>query len=355
MSLFIPALTPNFDAALRDVTSDNVRARRAAALRLVEPPEGRAYEAREALLILADDKNAGIRELAVESLGFLGDAEALATILERIDDAAPNVREAAVIAATRFDDRRVDDALEAALESSRPEVRFQAIMSYAERASSADALERLSVFLEDEDSEIRAQTAMALGNSEPEAERERAVELLRPLLEDPEPNPRKEAALALANFGDGSGAAILRECLRDAERAIAAALALGKIRDKDSIPALAAIAQRPFASLHFRAAAGAALAELSDPRGVATLRKVLRAIRADGRGFAAELAAERGLTELLPDIAQLLDRPRGADAVVIVRAVAGLSETSEEARSVLQSAAERTDEVGEAARELLEE
>lgn len=350
MSLLLPARTPTFDAALRDARSDQLRTRTAAAMRLATPPEERVDEASRALERLADDPEPSVRELALESLGFLGDPDSLDIILARIEDQVPGVREAAIIAASRHDDPRVDEMLDRALESDDPEVRYQAIRSFADRHEPDAVWKRLSQFFDDTDPEIRAQAAFAMGRGEVQKAKDRLVSLL-----DDEATPSKEAALALAELGDDRGAAVLRATLKDPERAIAAALALGRVRDKGAAEQLAKIAFRPFTSLHFRAAAAAALTDLDDARGIDALRRVLGARRADGRGFAAELIAEREITDLVPEIVALVDRPRGADPVVLVRALGALSQSSDAARTALAALAERADEVGTEAREFLDE
>ena len=313
---YLPPLTPSFEAALRDRSAKNPRARLAATARLASPPEGREAEAVSALVPLLDDPTPAVRQTAIASLGHLRDASALDVILERFADPEPGVRQTAVIAVAQIGDARAIEPLRRALADDRPDVRFQAAVSFAELRPD-EALEAVVPLLEDDDAEVRGNAAAALGAL---GDR-RARDPIARLLEDSHPIARREAALALGKLGDTRAAPVLRECLRDPERAIDAALALGQLRADDAREELARLASGLFTSLHLKAAAGAALAQLGDARGIEALRSVLRAFRHDGRSFAAELAGELGLVDLAPDLAELAVRPRGADPAVVQRAL----------------------------------
>ncbi len=331
---YIPSLTPTFEAALRDRRSRDVRARHAAALRLASAPEGREDEAREALRPLLDDPVAAIREAALASAATLRDRDALPVILSRFEDGEPAVRQLAVIAAGRIGGPEAVEPLRAALRDERPEVRFQAAVSFAELCPD-EALDEVSPLLGDADAEVRANAAAALGAlGEPDA-RDR----LAPLLGDDAPSVRREAALALAKLGDARAARVLVECLDDPERAIEAALALGELGADHAREPLAERAAGLFTGLHLKAAAGAALARLGDARGTDALRSVLRAFRHDGRSFAAELVGELGLVALADELARLVHRPRGADPVVVAKALAELAPESAVAARALERVA----------------
>jgi len=316
--VFLPARPPTFEAALRDVGARSADARLAAARRLASPPEARAAEAREGLLRLLDDPVLSVRAAAVLGIAEVGDARCLPIVLARFDDGDPGVREAAVIAAGRIGGDEAIAAIREALGRGEPEIRFQAIASLAEAAPAEAAA--LLPLIDDDDPEVRAQTAAALG----ELDASHAADALAALLDDLDARPRREAALALAAFGDPRGEGILCEALDDPERAIEAALALGEVGGEQAREALAAVAGRFFVSLHLKAAAGAALARLGDERGPAAIRSVLRAMRSDGRSFAAELVGRYGLRELGPDLDALLAAPRGADPAVVRDALASL-------------------------------
>ena len=84
MFLF-PPLKPKLSAAFRDVTSENVRARAAAAESLGGAPPDRADEARAALRPLIDDTSGSVRASAIASLGRLKDRKAVDDIVGRFE------------------------------------------------------------------------------------------------------------------------------------------------------------------------------------------------------------------------------------------------------------------------------
>ena len=347
MFLF-PPLKPKLSAAFRDVASDNARARAAAADSLGGAPESRADEARDALRPLADDADGGVRAAAIASLGRLEDVEALDVILARFDDLDPTVRQIAIMAAAEIGDPRALPALERALRRDEPDVRFQAVASLA-RLGGADAVDALARLVDDADPEVRAHLADALGSIEDAA----AVAPLTELLADEEGIVRTAAAIGLARCGDDGGADELVLALNDKERCFEAAWALGELEVEAAREPLARLAAALFKPLAIKAAAAAALVRIGDPRGEPALRKVLLALRSDARGYAAQMAGELRLASFAPDLAKLAKRPRGADPVVVAEALAKLAPESDVAMSALEDMAERADEAGERARELL--
>ncbi|MBX3271532.1 MAG: HEAT repeat domain-containing protein [Sandaracinaceae bacterium] len=343
----LPPLRPKLSAALRDVTSRDERARAAAAEALGSAPPERADEARAALRPLLDDPSASVRCAALSSLGHLRDGASLDVILARFEDGDPTVRQVAMIAAGDIGDARAVDALARGLRRKQPEVRFQAVASLA-RILGEEAVARLEDLVEDPDAEVRAHLAEALGSIEAPA----AVPPLRRLHDDAERRVREAAAIGLARCGDEAGADTLVSLLTDRDRCFEAAWALGELRVARAADPLARLAGALFAPLAVKAAAAAALVRLADPRGEPALARVLRALRSDARGYAAQLVGELRLASLAPDVAKLADRPRGADPMVVAEALGKLAEVSDEAARALARMAERDDAVGERAREL---
>ncbi len=348
MVQFFPPLRPTISAALRDVTSENRRARAAAAESLGGAGEDRADEAKAALRPLIDDVAAAVRCSAIASLGHLADREALDDIVSRFDDLDPTVRQVALISAAEIGDSSIAPALKRALKRDDPGVRFQAIASLATLIGEA-AIEPLSAMLEDSDAEVRAHLADVLGS----LESKRGIKSLSRLLADPERRVRESASVALARCGDDSGAEELILLLTDRDRCFEAAWALGELRIVNAADPLARLATALLKPLAVKAAAAAALIRIGDPRGEPALRSVLRAVRSDARGYAAELVGELGLVSLAPELAKLARRPRGADRVVIAEALAKLQGESPEARTALEHLSARSDEAGARARELL--
>ena len=70
------------------------------------------------------------------------------------------------------------------------------------------------------------------------------------------------------------------------------------------------------------------------------------------RSYAAQLVGELRLVELTPLIIDLVDRPRGADLVVVTEALVSLAEVDPAAAAKLRTLCDREDEIGERARAL---
>ncbi|MEA2009351.1 MAG: HEAT repeat domain-containing protein [Actinomycetota bacterium] len=78
-------------------------------------------------LATTDGDRAG-REAAVAALGAIGDDSALPTLLELVASAPPQVRRRAVVALTVFDDAAVEPAIQGAARDRNPSVREAAEM-----------------------------------------------------------------------------------------------------------------------------------------------------------------------------------------------------------------------------------
>ncbi len=135
MSLLIPQLPPNFDAALRDVTSKKEEFRFMAVKALASAPDGREHEAGEALLPCTLDVSLRVRQMSVIHLGLLRYPGAVQKLQERVDDSHADVRQAALIALSQVgqtcqaqgqDSRmeRIRRTLTSALSDARADVRF---------------------------------------------------------------------------------------------------------------------------------------------------------------------------------------------------------------------------------------
>jgi hypothetical protein len=124
-------------------------------------------------------------------------------------------------------------------------------------------------------------------------------------------------------LGDSRGVPALIEDL--ARGSFEAAEALGTLGVEAAREPLAATAARLFTPLLTKAAAGAALIRLGDPRGEDALRGVLRAFRPDGRPYAVVQVMQLKLAALRPELEELLVRPRGVDKVLLRDALAALS------------------------------
>lgn len=333
--MLLPPLPPNFDAALRDSGARDGKWRLAAAHRLAAPPEGREGDACRGLVRLANDELGPIRAAALRSLESLGDPRGLAVAKRRMDDEHDAVRQAALRAAAAID----DDALEwlpAMAQDPRPEMRAQAVLAVAELAGGEQALPVLREALADEDSRVRGAAAIAVG----ELGLGDLDDTLAGMLDDA-PEVAFAAAAALAELGDERGEPVLIAALRDRDAGLDAAEALGEIATEAGLEALAYTAQRTFAPLLLKAAAGAALAKRGDARGEPALGRVLSAWRADGRDYAVHAVGELGLEGLVPALVGLAERLRGADPRVLADALERFAEQREDAGRALGLLRER--------------
>lgn len=323
--MLLPPLPPNFDAALRDVESRNAKFRLAAAHRLAAPPEGRESDACRGLIALANDELGPIRAVALRSLESLGEPGGLAVAKKRMDDEHDEVRQAALRAAAAIDPNALEWLPEAA-RGPLPEMRAQAVLAVAELGGTEHASPVLRRALCDDDSRVRGAAAVAVG----ELGLEMMDDMLAGLLDDAS-EVAFPAAVSLAELGDDRGEPVLIAALRDRYAGLDAAEALGEIATEAGLEALAYTAQRTFAPLLLKAAAGAALARRGDARGEPALGRVLNAWRADGRDYAVHAVGELGLEGLVPMLVRLAQRLRGADPAVLADALERFAGDHEEA------------------------
>jgi HEAT repeat protein len=348
MSWLLPSLPPKFSAALRDVHARTHEARLAAAERLGRADGEEVEPAVDGLLELLSDVHPGVRATALAALGAIGRESELPSIAALLTDQAAEVREIAVVALAQIGGEDAAQCLLEALTSTEPEVRFQAVAGVAELAPER-ACDHLLPLLGDLDAEVRAQVAAVLG----QLDAPHVVGHLAHALEDDIYGVRLDAALALAEYGDARGVPTLREALALRLRVGEAARALAALQVKDSADAIAEIAGSWRCPPDVRAELGAALIELGDARGEQALRKVLKGLRADARSYAVELTGQVDAVALAPELAQLAQRPRGADLLTLVDALSRFAGRAPAAAGALSHLGKRADAVGEAARRAL--
>jgi HEAT repeat protein len=344
MAWLLPPLPPNFEAALRDVHGKRIESRLAAAERLGRANDGERARALAGLLTLLDDAQPSVRATALAGLGMLGAPEALPRVLKALREEPPEVRELAALAAAQIGG---EEAMREALHSDAPQVRFQAVAALAELTPEG-VLHDVLPLLNDPDAEVRAQVIAALASLQ-------AAHLaghFAGALEDDSPLVRLEAALALAALRDKRGEAELLRALDARERPLEVPDALARLASERAREPLARQARSLFSPPHLRAAAGAALARMGDARGAAALRRVLTGFRPDARSYAVELAGEVRAEELVPELARLVERPRGVDLETLVYALACFRDHPI-ARQALETLALGAGEVAARAREAL--
>lgn len=348
MSLLIPQLPPNFQAALRDVKARRPESRIAAAERLGRADLSERAPAIEGLSLLLADVHPGVRSSALIALGGLGADEVIALVIESLSDDAPGVRELAALAVAQIGGEQAIAALRDALRREAPEVRFQAVLAIAE-LSPETAVHDLTPLLKDNDPEVRAQVICGLSSLDDT----HLSGHFAGALKDASPVVRLEAALALAAVGDARAEPILLAALEARERVVEVAQALAQLTSKQAIEPLARLAGSFFTAPYVRAGVGAALLKLGDPRGQSALRRVLTGLRSEARSYAVELVRETQAHALVPELTKLAARPRGADLLTVVDALATFASEIEPAHRALTALAARPDDVGERARTAL--
>jgi HEAT repeat protein len=291
--LFRRDLSISFEAAVRDLASDNVRVRVAAADALGDVPDGEDRPAAAAALTRAlGDARFEVRRSALLSLGELGALAPIDELAARLDDDHGEVRQAAAIALGRLGDARGFEPLLRALADGPPDVRFQAAPSLVE-IDAERAYEPLVAAIRDGDAEVRGSVATALGFI---GDR-RAAGWIAGLLEDGRAETRFEAACALARLDDPRGIDTLIPYVeRDPDHAFAAIEALESLRAAAAAPALARVAKKLLGTMHLRVRAAGALLLVAPAHPDAAwargfLEKSARSRRPEVKGLAEEALA----------------------------------------------------------------
>jgi len=279
----------NHAAALRDLSDADPRARAKAADALGRAEGSERLPAIAALEGACSDEQPSVRYAALLSLGELASSASLALVAAALDDAEPLCREAAAIALGELGNTEAWTPLESSIDSPYAEVRFQVIASLTQ-LDLTRAAPLIRPLLGDDDPKVRAQAAAALGD----AGAQEAGEELAALLDDTLA-VRHEAALALARLGDARAVPVLLAALGNRERALDAAEALSRLNAAAQPEVKAALSHelsRWLGDPLVKVRAAEALARAGDPRGRQHLKKAARARRQDVRGLAQSVMSE---------------------------------------------------------------
>lgn len=347
MSLLLPQLEPNFNAALRDVDAKSRDARIAAARRLGRQDLPDLDAARLALRQLLLDPFPPVRYAALESIASVGGPDEHEAVLPHLSDAAPASRELAIIALSAVEHPNRPAVLRKALHHERPEVRFQALGACAELCPD-EAAEDILRLTRDSDIKVRAAAARALSVRAQDFApvRERLIALLK----DPAHTVRWEAALGLAPTAPLSALRPLLIALSDPDRRLETLESIHHYKDATSVAAVQELADSVLKSPIVIAVAGVALWKMGQQQnGICSLRRAIRAFRSDGRHYAVDAIREHRISALAPELARLAKRPRGVDPLLIVQALSALAGGSKDALGALALLAKREDVVGRAA------
>ncbi len=188
-----------------------------------------------------------------------------------LKDEDANVRAQAASALGSSRDKRAVDPLIAVLNDQSPHVRMQAASSLGDIKDSR-AVAPLIAALKDEDANVRMQAASSLGDIRDKS----AVEGLMAALKDENANVRMQAASALGDLRDARAADALVLALKDASPNVRlqAASALGDLRDSRAVDGLLIALKDENANVRMQAAS--ALGDLRDARAVEPLITALK-------------------------------------------------------------------------------
>lgn len=321
MAMFTPSPLPrNLEASFRDLGSEKPATRVSAIRDVVRHAlRGDATRARAIGVLeraLKDDPAPAVRAGAAVALADLAATEALPSLLVAVEDDDAYVRQMAISSLGEIGDRRATQRLERALRDARPEVRYQAVIAYCRVAKDdpAAVASTLVRALDDVDPAIRY-IAMRVAeefqsDGEPlrdERIRARAEELV----EDGDDDAAVVAALYLARLGQEGGRKVVLDVIAEAR-------STPELEDEQACVELAGDLEMREAIPHLE-------------RRAWGRRRVLRSLLSWGAGdqascawhariSLARLGHERARTEILADLASWRRETREAAVVAAGRA-----------------------------------
>ncbi|XXF80520.1 HEAT repeat domain-containing protein [Myxococcaceae bacterium GXIMD 01537] len=301
-------------------------ARAAAAQALLEVVDASSVPALRGLLEWAEDD---LRAMAVKALGRTRCAEAVAPLVELLDDAVLAGAASRALSALSADcAEKVARALESVV-ASRASPAAVAAMARAGGPGCLPVLRRLA---RDVDPRLRASAVEAVAKVDAEA----GLELARVALADESSPVRAAAARVVGRRGGPTAGALLTSALRDedAEVRLAAVEAVGECGALDRVPELEAWVRHPDGAVAGQAVR--ALARLG-ALGAGLLREAAR--HADPEVVKAALGAGAGASEGRALAVELLGHARWDVRAAAARALggAGGQEGLEAARAALAS------------------
>ena len=295
MSYLFPSSTITFDAALRDLASGSPRARAFAAHALGDvTATAEKRRAADALIAALDDDRPEVRAEACSSLGGLAEPAAIPGLVKRLDDGLPAVRQNAAIALGAIGDPRGFEPLALALREGPADLRFQAATSLAE-IDPKRAFDAIVAALDDRDPQVVGAAALALAAIAPADEAALATRARTALVEQldhPNDATRFDVAYALAELGDPAGRAVLVRAATEPERAWDAVTALTTLGTPADAVALGNVLADRKVPAEATVLAAGSLLRL-DPAGSEPARRVLLAALAMRKTNVRGLAVEQ--------------------------------------------------------------
>jgi len=309
--LLAPGCSGQPKVVIKDLVSDDPAVRSEAAIGL---GQARSKEAVDALIASLNDPEETVRVNVIRALGDIGDTKAIDPIVPFVGDRQSAVRMAACQALGALRDARGVPALEKALYDQDESIRIVAARALGDLPGPESLEVLMRVALQDASERIRSHVVKVVG-----ARRTReAVPKLESALRAESDLVRANAAMALGEIGDRSSLPVLFRSLDDPFYKVRclAAHAIAKIAPGD-MEAQAAVAKRLGAEDNAMAIVDLAwsLGSLGDRSGMETLRTLLfKGEPEDVRAEAAIALGDLGDASELPVLQKAL-----ADKMGIVR------------------------------------
>ncbi|MBR8837738.1 MAG: HEAT repeat domain-containing protein, partial [Stigonema ocellatum SAG 48.90 = DSM 106950] len=236
-----------------------------------------------------------VRTRAAEALGEIKDSQAVAALIQALNDEDSDVRYSAANALGEIKDTQTVAALIQALNHEDYYVRRIAAEALG-KIKDTQTVAALIQALNHQYSDVRSRAAYALG----EIKDSQAVAALIQALNDEDSHVRSRAADALGEIKDTQAVAALIQALNHEDYYVrySAANALGEIKDTQAVAAL--IQALNDEDSHVRRIAAEALGKIKDTQAVAALIQALNHEDSDVRTRAAYALGEIGSSEILP-------------------------------------------------------
>lgn len=329
-----PPLTRSLPAALRDAThhKENVRVSAISDLGVIASDDPSATVTLERAL--THDSSAEVRRAAALALADSNARGALTSLVSASADAAPRVRQMALLALGELGTAERPDivaALQRALRDPLPGLRFQALSSLV--ALEHEVEESLTLALKDADSQLKLLALRLLVDRPPVAPLSSALlARIRASLDDSWANLRLAAALVLMRAGDAAASQVLCAVLNDPSAALEGEeeqLAIEAVSEgglKDAMPGLRRRAKSSWWSPSLSQwPSRTALALLGDAEAKEQILRGLEAWSWQTRTQAVIAAGKARLGEAQEPLTALLAKPQAADPETVQEALRSIA------------------------------
>lgn len=199
------------------------------------------------LLAVLESESRELRRRAVIALGRIGDPRASQAIQALLPNADESEREAILETLCLIGDEKAAEILVPLLAEPLAEQQ-RAILSWIKRTKPSNVLAALIPIIQNAAVAVRKQAADVLGEySEPES-----VEALEELVTDPAAEVRAAALKSLAKTAGKKAIPVIEQALRgEASVRCAAVIALGSLKDSNTLPALLAMLRDPLPEVRY--------------------------------------------------------------------------------------------------------